>query len=121
VTLVGVISGDTALALPGLPRRRAHVPAHHAGRRPRGPRRLRRPRGAPDVPARRPAIQAAIRQDFVGFAKDELAHRREVGLPPFARMVRIVLRDEEPSACTSESEDLAALLDEPSRARRRGP
>ena len=59
-----------------------------------------------------PAIQAAIRQDFVGFAKAELAHRREVGLPPFARMVRIVLRDDESQRLHKRSEDLAALLAE---------
>ncbi len=42
-----------------------------------------------------PTIRAAIRQDYVGFAKSELALRKQVGYPPFARMVRIVLRDQE--------------------------
>jgi len=40
----------------------------------------------------------ALRQDFVGFAQSELQSRREVGLPPFARLVRIVLRDQDQDA-----------------------
>ncbi len=54
-----------------------------------------------------PTIQAAIRQDFVGFAKTELVSRREVGLAPFARMVRIILRDQEPEKLHRHSEELA--------------
>ena len=53
VTLVGVISGDTALALPGFSRRRADIPAHHPGRRPRRPRRCGRPGRRADLLARR--------------------------------------------------------------------
>src|SRR5207244_662466 len=66
-----------------------------------------------------PAIQAAIRQDYAGFAKAELAHRREVGLPPFSRMVRIVLRDEDRQRLHKRSEALAARLAE-AVARERG-
>jgi primosomal protein N' (replication factor Y) len=57
-------------------------------------------------------IQAAIRQDFAGFAKTELQSRREVGLPPFARMVRIVLRDQDQQKLHKYSEELAAVLNE---------
>jgi len=64
-------------------------------------------------------IACPIRQDFAGFAKTELVHRREVGLPPFARMVRIVLRDDDQPRLHKRSEDLAAKLAE-AVARERG-
>jgi primosomal protein N' (replication factor Y) len=112
VTLVGVISGDTALALPDFraAERTFQLITQVAGRAGRGESagRVVLQTFLPDDPA----IQSAIRQDFVGFAKMELTHRREVGLPPFARMVRIIQRDEEPSRLHKRSEDLAALLSE---------
>jgi primosomal protein N' (replication factor Y) (superfamily II helicase) len=59
-----------------------------------------------------PTIQAAIRQDFIGFAKNELVSRRQVGLPPFGRMVRIVLRDQDSDKLFKHCEELAAQLAE---------
>src|SRR5687768_13288279 len=108
VTLVGVISGDTALALPDFraAERTFQLITEVAGRAGRGdaPGRVVLQTFMPDDPT----IKAAIRQDFVGFARTELAHRREVGLPPFARMVRIVLRDQEEEKLFKLSEQLAA-------------
>src|SRR5665213_538632 len=90
VTLVGVISGDTALALPDFraAERTFQLITQVAGRAGRGdaPGRVVLQTFLPDDPT----IQAAIRQDFAGFAKTELAHRKETGLPPFGRMVRVV-------------------------------
>ena len=112
VTLVGVISGDTALALPDFraAERTFQLITQVAGRAGRGESagRVVLQTFLPDDPA----IQAAIRQDFEGFAKMELAHRREVGLPPFARMVRIVLRDDDQPRLHKRSEALAAKLAE---------
>jgi primosomal protein N' (replication factor Y) len=108
VTLVGVISGDTALALPDFraAERTFQLITQVAGRAGRGdsPGRVVLQTFLPDDPT----IKAAIRQDFVGFARTELAHRRETGLPPFARMVRIVLRDQEEEKLFKLSEELAA-------------
>ena len=59
-----------------------------------------------------PTIQAALRQDFVGFAQSELKSRREVGLPPFARLVRIVMRDQDQDALHQKSEELGAKVAE---------
>jgi len=119
VTLVGVISGDTALALPDFraAERTFQLITQVAGRAGRGESagRVVLQTFLPDDPA----IQAAIRQDFAGFAKTELVHRREVGLPPFARMVRIVLRDDDQPRLHKRSEDLAAKLAE-AVARERG-
>jgi primosomal protein N' (replication factor Y) len=59
-----------------------------------------------------PTIRAALRQDYAGFARTELASRRQVGLPPFARMVRIVLRDQDSDKLFKHCEELAAQLTE---------
>jgi primosomal protein N' (replication factor Y) len=110
VTLVGVISGDTALALPDFraAERTFQLITQVAGRAGRG-----------DVPGRvvlqtflpdDPTIQFAIKQDFVGFAKRELALRQEILLPPFARMVRIILRDQEQEKLHETGETLAAAV-----------
>ena len=51
-----------------------------------------------------------MKQDYLGFAKTQLAQRREVGLPPFARMVRLVLRDQDLEKLQKFSEQLFAAL-----------
>ncbi|MGE5612614.1 MAG: primosomal protein N', partial [Bacillota bacterium] len=110
VTLVGVISGDTALALPDFraAERTFQLITQVAGRAGRG-----------DVPGRvvlqtflpdDPTIQAAIKQDYLSFARRELLTRREVGLPPMSRMVRIILRDSDLDRLHARSEKLAAIL-----------
>ena len=126
VTLVGVISGDTALALPDFrsAERTFQLITQVAGRAGRGDARdgSCSRRIMPDDPT----IRAAIRQDFRGFAKTELVSRKQVGLPPYARMVRIVLRDEDSDKLFKYSEELAAQLSEAAAAegaaiRMRGP
>jgi primosomal protein N' (replication factor Y) len=57
-----------------------------------------------------PTIQFALKQDYEGFAKKELGHRREVNLPPFTRMVRIVLRDQDIEKLNKRADELAAEL-----------
>ncbi len=110
VTLVGVINGDTALSLPDFraAERTFQLITQVAGRAGRG-----------DSPGRvvlqtflpnEPAIRFAIKQDFVGFATQELVHRRQIGLPPFARMVRIVLRDQDVDKLATKSDLFAAAL-----------
>jgi primosomal protein N' (replication factor Y) (superfamily II helicase) len=110
VTLVGVISGDTALSLPDFraAERTFQLITQVAGRAGRGdsPGRVVLQTFLPDDPT----IRAAIRQDFASFAKAELVHRRQTDLPPFSRMVRIVLRDQEQPRLHKQSEDLAAKL-----------
>jgi primosomal protein N' (replication factor Y) len=110
VTLVGVVSGDTALALPDFraAERTFQLITQVSGRAGRGDAKGRvvLQTFLPDDPA----IQAAIRQDFAGFAQKELEHRREVQLPPFSRMVRIVLRDQEPEKLHVYGDELAGQL-----------
>jgi len=112
VTLVGVISGDTSLSLPDFraAERTFQLITQVAGRAGRGdnPGRVVLQTFMPDDPT----IQAALRQDFVGFAQSELKSRREVGLPPFARLVRIVMRDQDQDALHQKSEELGAKVAE---------
>jgi primosomal protein N' (replication factor Y) len=110
VTLVGVISGDTALALPDFraAERTFQLITQVAGRAGRGdlPGRVVVQTYLPDDPA----IQLAIKQDYEGFAKQELPTRKELGFPPFGRMVRIILRDEDANAVQELSEELAGAI-----------
>ena len=110
VTLVGVISGDTALALPDFraSERTFQLITQVAGRAGRGdlPGRVILQTFLPDDPA----INAAISQDYVGFATTELAHRRSTRLPPFGRLVRIVTRDEDEKQLAARSADVAARV-----------
>jgi primosomal protein N' (replication factor Y) len=110
VTLVGVISGDTALALPDFRagERTFQLITQVAGRAGRGdgPGRVVLQTFLPDDPA----IGYALRQDFTGFAQGELARRREVGLPPFTRMARIILRGQDAPALHKHADQLAADL-----------
>jgi primosomal protein N' (replication factor Y) len=107
VTLVGVINGDTALSLPDFraAERTFQLITQVAGRAGRGDfaGRVVLQTFQPDDPT----IQAAIRQDFAGFAKTELVSRRDVGLPPFSRMARIILRDQDQDKLHQRSADLA--------------
>ncbi len=110
VSLVGVVSGDTSLGLPDFraAERTFALITQVAGRAGRG-----------DIPGRvvlqtfnpfDEAIRAATKQDYVGFATNELEHRRGTGLPPFGRMVRIVLRDRDDDRLLTRGEVLAGQL-----------
>ena len=116
VTLVGVISGDTALALPDFraAERTFQLITQVAGRAGRGDSagRVVLQTFLPDDPT----IRAAIQQDYVGFARTELASRQQVGLPPYSRMVRIVLRDQDSEKLFKTSEELSAQLTEAAAA-----
>jgi primosomal protein N' (replication factor Y) len=110
VTLVGVISGDTSLSLPDFraAERTFQLITQVAGRAGRGdnPGRVVLQTFMPEDPT----IQSALRQDFAGFAQRELQTRRDVGLPPFGRLVRIVLRDQDQDTLHKKSEDLGAKV-----------
>jgi primosomal protein N' (replication factor Y) len=110
VTLVGVISGDTSLSLPDFraAERTFQLITQVAGRAGRGdnPGRVVLQTFMPEDAT----IQAALRQDFVGFAESELKSRREVGLPPFGRMVRIVMRDQDQDVLHKKSDELGVKV-----------
>ncbi len=92
VTLVGVINADTALHLPDFraAERTFQLVTQVAGRSGRGDQggRVLVQTLSPE----HPAIQAAVRHDFNRFAAAELPIRQKLGYPPFASMIRLVVR-----------------------------
>jgi primosomal protein N' (replication factor Y) len=110
VTLVGVINADTALHLPDFraAERTFQLVTQVAGRTGRGPQggRVLVQTLSPDAPA----IVAAVRHDLPAFASQELPHREELGYPPFAAMIRIVIRGRSNSAAQALAEELARRL-----------
>jgi primosomal protein N' (replication factor Y) (superfamily II helicase) len=92
VTLVGVINADTALHLPDFraAERTFQLVAQVAGRTGRGKRGGRVL--VQTLNPEHPAIVAAVRHDFPKFAAHELAVRQAAHYPPFAAMVRLIVR-----------------------------
>jgi primosomal protein N' (replication factor Y) len=110
VTLVGVVSADTALNLPDY--RAAEQTfqlltqvAGRAGRSHRG--------GQVIVQTYNPehyAIRAAAQHDYQGFYRQEIAHRRRLGYPPFSRLVALRTSHSDAHRCRVEAERLGAWL-----------
>jgi primosomal protein N' (replication factor Y) len=92
VLLVGVINADTALHLPDFraAERTFQLVTQVAGRTGRGERggRVLVQTFSPE----HPAIEAAVRHDFKQFAGCELPVREALMYPPYASMVRVVVR-----------------------------
>ena len=92
VTLVGVINADMALHLPDFraAERTFQLVTQVAGRTGRGPKggRVLVQTFTPN----HPAIAAATRHDFKSFVSSELPLREMLSYPPFATMVRLVVR-----------------------------
>lgn len=106
VTLVGVLQADVALSMPDFraAERAFQLLTQVAGRAGRGER-----PGRVIVQTYRPthhSLVAAATHDYASFAPPELEARREVGYPPFVRLV--VLRLEGPDA--AETADFAESL-----------
>jgi primosomal protein N' (replication factor Y) len=110
VTLVGVISADTALNLPDFRagERTFQLLAQVAGRAGRGllGGRVILQTYHPD----HYAVVAAATHDYAGFAAGELAFRREHGYPPYRRLVKLVYEHASPSRAQAEAEMLAKSL-----------
>ncbi|MGD2205858.1 MAG: primosomal protein N' [Anaerolineae bacterium] len=110
VTLVGVISADTALHLPDYrtAERTFQLLTQVAGRAGRSHR-----GGRVIVQTYNPdhyTIQAAARHDYAGFYRQELAYRRQLDYPPFSRLIALRLSDESPHRCRAEAERLGRWL-----------
>ena len=110
VTLVGVISADTALAIPDFraSERAFQMIVQVAGRAGRG-----------DKPGEvvvqtwhpsDPAIQFALQHDYAGFAAAELPLRQAVGVPPFRRMVRFLVRHARTERAEAGANKLGQIL-----------
>ncbi len=112
VTLVGVILSETGLNLPDYraTERTFQVLTQVAGRAGRSPL-----GGKVIFQTYQPenyAIQNAARHDFRGFYEKEMVYRRELGYPPYTRLVRLEYRHYDPIKAESIANDLAAQLRE---------
>ncbi|MCD6519681.1 MAG: primosomal protein N' [Anaerolineae bacterium] len=110
VTLVGVITADTALNLPDLRagERTFQLLTQVAGRAGRsilGGRVI-----IQTYTPEHPAIQAASRHDYEGFYQKELAFRREYGYPPITRLIRLICVQNSERRAKEEAEKLYRFL-----------
>jgi primosomal protein N' (replication factor Y) len=119
VTLVGVVAADVALNTPDFRagERAFQLLTQVSGRPGRG-----------DQPGEvivqtfkpeHPSIAAAARHDYRGFYQTEIAHREELGYPPFGSLVRFLAQDPSAEAAAARAEAAAAIL-EPVAARAGG-
>ena len=110
VRLVGVVSADTALALPDFRagERTFQLVSQVAGRSGRGefPGRV----VVQTYDAQAEPITLAASHDYEAFASQELRHRREAMLPPATRMARLVCRDEKHERAEQRAQRLADHL-----------
>lgn len=110
VTLVGVVLADVGLSLPDYrtPERAFQLLMQVSGRAGRSPL-----GGSVILQTYQPenkAIQYAARHDYHGFLRQELEARRKIGYPPFARLVRLELRQRDPVAAEQEANEMAGRL-----------
>jgi len=110
VALVGVVSADTSLAIPDFRSAERTFQlivqvAGRAGRAQRGGEVI-----VQTLHINEPAIQRALTHDYVGFAEDELPLREQMRLPPYGRMVRLLVRHESAQRCEHAAGELAARL-----------
>ncbi len=110
VTLVGVVDADTILHQPDIraAERTFQLIAQVAGRAGRGRKggRVLVQTSSPDEPA----VRFAVQHDYLGFAKAELVHRREMAAPPFCRLARVILRGLDNDEVIAEAERMAEIL-----------
>jgi primosomal protein N' (replication factor Y) len=110
VTLVGVISADTALYLPDFRAAERTFQllmqvAGRAGRSPLGGRVIVQTYN-PDLAI----IHAAAAHDYATFYRDELAARREGRYPPFKRLARLIFTGSGADRAQREAERMANVL-----------
>jgi primosomal protein N' (replication factor Y) len=110
VTLVGVVSGDTAFHVPDFrsSEKTYQMITQVAGRTGRGGK-----GGRVVVQTffpQHPAIKAASTYDLEGFAARELETRKDLGYPPFGSLVRFVLSGEDRKRVEESAVDLGTRL-----------
>ncbi len=121
VTLVGVINADVGLHLPDFrsAERTFQLLAQVAGRAGRGDKSglVLIQTFTPD----HPCITLAAKHDFVTFAGQELAHRKQHEYPPFHRLARLIVRSEKEEPAAQFADKLASAFTEAIRRSVAGP
>ncbi len=110
VTVVGVVDADLALHLPDFraSERTFQLLAQVAGRAGRGEL-LGRIVVQTSTPTH-PAILAAARHDYEGFARTESKLRSELGYPPHGRLLRVVIDSEDLGLVTDAAKAIAEQM-----------
>jgi primosomal protein N' (replication factor Y) len=108
ITLVGVVSADSALAIPDFraPERLFQLLTQVAGRAGRGER-----LGEVLIQTFRPDYESltfAREHDFLGFFQHEIQNRRLLLYPPYTRLAKVLLDSPNPERAQTASEWLAA-------------
>lgn len=110
VTLVGVINADVGLGLPDFraAERTFQLLTQVAGRAGRGPKEgeVIVQTSLPD----HPAIRLAASHDYTGFARRELAWRRDPPYPPFRRLLNLVVSGPDQMAVQEHAGEAAGWL-----------
>ncbi len=110
VTLVGIVLADVGLSLPDpfAAERVFQVLTQVAGRAGRSSR-----GGQVVLQTFQPessVIQFAARHDYEGFYRQELSQRGQLGYPPFGRLARLEIRDQDSGRAEAEARQLAGKL-----------
>ncbi|WP_255603913.1 primosomal protein N', partial [Oscillochloris sp. ZM17-4] len=118
VSLVGVVAADTGLHLPDFRSGERAFQlltqvAGRAGRRSAGAQVIIQTYNPEHY-----ALQAAQEHDFRSFFAQEIAYRRELGYPPFGRLVRFLYASGSEATCQREAEALAVRVHDLIDARR---
>lgn len=111
VTLVGVVSADTAINMPDFraAERTFQLLTQVAGRAGRGgtPGEVVIQTFSPD----HYAVQAAVTHNYAAFYKQEIEFRRELNYPPFSRFVNLICSNEIDAKAQLRATALAAALE----------
>lgn len=110
VTLVGIVSADTSLALPDFRSNERTFQlicqaAGRAGRSEKGGRVLIQT----FLPGH-PAIEFARTYDYAGFVQEELKHRKACNLPPQWRMAAVLMRDPKYDRLSAAAQEISNRL-----------
>jgi primosomal protein N' (replication factor Y) len=118
VTLVGIVSADTALSLPDFRagERTFDLLTQMAGRAGRGeqPGRVLIQTHCPS----HYAIRAAARHDYAAFYEEEIRMRRRLGLPPWTHLIELTIRTSRRERAHEAAASLAQALRRHARGRR---
>lgn len=111
VTLVGIVLADVGLNLPDpfAAERAFQVLTQVAGRAGRSMR-----GGQVILQTFQPeneVIQAVARHDYDGFYRTELGARKRLGYPPFGRILRLEIRDQDAARAEAEARQLAQKIE----------
>jgi primosomal protein N' (replication factor Y) len=110
VTLVGIVLGDTGLHLPDYraAERTFQILTQVAGRAGRSP--LGGKVILQTFDPENYVIQAAASHDYQSFYQQELKYRQELGYPPFARLVRLEIRNLDSGTAESQAKSYSSAL-----------